>query len=39
MLFMRRAIMLAAAIDHESARDEADDILVLLREHLGGLGN
>lgn len=39
MLAMRRAWMLGAAFDHESARDEADDILELLREHLAELGN
>ena len=38
MLIMRRAWMLGAASDHESARDEADDILVLLRERLTELG-
>ena len=38
MLIMRRAWMLGAASDHESARDEADDILVLLRERLSELG-
>jgi hypothetical protein len=39
MLAMRRAYMLGAALDHESARDESDDILKLLREHLAELGN
>jgi len=39
MLAMRRAWMLGAALDHESARDEADDILELLRQRLEELGN
>ena len=38
MLAMRRAWMLGAAGDHESARDEADDILELIRESLAELG-
>jgi hypothetical protein len=39
MLVMRRAWMLGAAHDHESARDEAEDMLVLLRERLADLGD
>ena len=39
MLIMRRAWMLATAHDHESARDEAEVILDLLRERLGELGD
>lgn len=38
LLVMRRAWMLSAALDHESARDEADDILALLRERQDELG-
>ena len=37
ILIMRRAWMLGAASDHESARDEADDILQLLQERLAEL--
>ncbi len=39
MLIMRRAWMLGTAHDHESARDEADDILELLQERLRELGD
>lgn len=37
ILIMRRAWMLGTASDHESARDEADDMLLLLRERLAEL--
>ena len=39
MLAMRRAWMLGTAFDHESARDEADDILELIRESLAEPGS
>lgn len=38
ILIMRRAWMSSAVLDHESARDEADDILVLLRARLEVFG-
>ena len=39
LLVMRRAWMLSAALDHESARNEADDILILLRARLNEFGD
>jgi hypothetical protein len=39
ILIMRRAWMLSSAMDHESARDEADDILALLRDRLKEIGD
>ena len=38
LLIMRRAWMLSAALDHESARDEANQILAMLRERLKEFG-